>query len=123
MAQLLVFKDKNWYEKQVELGTAKAELFDRMKGSPSQGDVWEVQEDGFWGDAPAHGYNKKVYAVVNVPGKRADYEYLMEGVDSVKDMDTKVVTYGIARIKKITNVIVDGMTINDAKDLIVEDKI
>jgi hypothetical protein len=45
-------------------------------------DIVEVRPDGYWGDAPAHGWNKSTFLLLNVPGEPVNGALMESLLDS-----------------------------------------
>ncbi len=72
MAEFLVYAKKHWMDDltqtEIDAQIAKNPHFiDKYNKRYQWNDIVEVQEDDYWGDAPKHGWNKKIFALIKAP--------------------------------------------------------
>ncbi len=84
MAEFLIYCKEHWMDsltqKEIDAQVAKNSHFmDKYDARYQRGDIVEVQPDGFWGKAPKHGWNKKIFALIKAPSVDfKDAKYYME---------------------------------------------
>ena len=73
MAEFLVYCTKHWMDNLtqadivVQVAKSPKHFMDKYNARYRWDDFAEVQEDGYWGDAPKHGWNKKIFALIKAP--------------------------------------------------------